>query len=446
MRMASRRVRLARCRKAAGLTQETLAHLLKVQRSTVVRWESGEIEPGAWVRGRLARALKISAAELEDLLVAPSASVAPTIERRPSGSVLHEPARRAGVQPQHWVADDVNRRELLRLLTLAGALMAMPTITASLDIDRIADTADRPELFDATTLDEYAELNGHLWRVFALSASKADALPAVRTQLAVLAQNLQRPHGEAVHQRLCGFVADLLQLAGEIFFDGNFYTDAAHCYSLAASASKEASAYDLWACAMTRHAFIAIYEGQFTQASPMLELAASLASHGDGALSTRHWVNVVQAETFAGLGELSKCQRALDNAEQVRHIDGIVHNGGWLRFDGSRLAEERGTCYLTLGRPDLAETALTSALHEDLTPRRRASVLTDLAVVGAHRRSLDQVITYADAAITEARNTGSGVIGHKLAGLQPYLTPMLGNIQIQRINTEITALTAQSPA
>lgn len=121
-----------------------------------------------------------------------------------------------------------------------------------------------------------------------------------------------------------------------------------------------------------------------------------------------------------------------------------MHNGGWLRFDGSRLAEERGTCYLTLGRPDLAETALTSALHEDLTPRRRASVLTDLAVVGAHRRSPDQVITYADAAITEARNTGSGVISHKLVGLQPYLTPMLGNSQIQRINHEITGLTASS--
>ena len=438
--MASRRVRLARCRKAAGLTQEMLAHLLKVQRSTVVRWESGEIEPGPWVRGKLARALKISAAELEDLLVDPSSSLAPATERRSGGPMRHEPAARTGVQPQQWVVDDMNRRELLRLLSLTGALVAMP----SLDIDRLTNTAERPELLDATTLDEYAELNGHLWRVFALSASKADALPAVRTQLAVLAQDLHQPHGEAVHQRLCGFVADLLQLAGEIFFDGNLYTDAAHCYSLAASASKEASAYDLWACAMTRHAFIAIYEGQFAQASPMLELAASLASHGDRALSTRHWVNVVQAETFAGQGELSNCQRALDDAEQVRQIGGIVHNGGWLRFDGSRLAEERGTCYLTLGRPDLAETALTSALHEDLTPRRRASVLTDLAVVGAHRRNPDQVITYADAAITEARNTGSGVIGHKLAGLQPYLTPMLGNTQIRRINTEITALTTSS--
>lgn len=406
----------------------------------MVRWESGEIEPGPWVRGRLARALKISAAELEDLLVDPSSSLAPATERRPGEPMRHEPATRTGVQPQQWVVDDMNRRELLRLLRLTGALVAIP----SLDIDRLAHTAERPELLDGTTLDEYAELNGHLWRVFALSASKADALPAVRTQLAVLAQNLQRPHGEAVHQRLCGFVADLLQLAGEIFFDGNLYTDAAHCYSLAASASKEASAYDLWACAMTRHAFIAIYEGKFTQAGPMLELAANLASHGDRALSTRHWVNVVRAETFAGLGDLSNCQRALDNAEQVRQIDGIVHNGGWLRFDGSRLAEERGTCYLTLGRPDLAETALTSALHEDLTPRRRASVLTDLAVVGAHRRSPDQVITYADAAITEARNTGSGVISHKLVGLQPYLTPMLGNSQIQRINHEITGLTASS--
>ena len=36
----------------------------------------------------------------------------------------------------------------------------------------------------------------------------------------------------------------------------------------------------------------------------MLELAAALARRGDPALSTRHWVAAVQAETFAGLSGL----------------------------------------------------------------------------------------------------------------------------------------------
>ena len=53
--------------------------------------------------------------------------------------------------------------------------------------------------------------------------------------------------------------------------------------------------------------------------------------------------------------------------------------GGWLRFDGSHLAEERGTCYLALGRADLAEAALTEALGQSVSLRRRGSLLTDLA-------------------------------------------------------------------
>lgn len=54
---------------------------------------------------------------------------------------------------------------------------------------------------------------------------------------------------------------------------------------------------------MTRHAFLSLYERRFDEAAPMLDLAASLAHRGAPGLSTRHWVSVVQAETFAGLGD-----------------------------------------------------------------------------------------------------------------------------------------------
>src|SRR6266508_4254679 len=106
--------------------------------------------------------------------------------------------------------------------------------------------------------------------------------------------------------------------------------------------------------------------------------------------STRYWIAAVQAETFAGLGDRDGCERALDAAAAVQGMAGTVHNGGWLRFDGSRLAEERGTCYVTLGRADLAESALTGALAGPLTTRRRAGVLTDLAMIGVHGRDTDQ--------------------------------------------------------
>src|SRR5512135_2811238 len=66
----ARRQRLIQRRKALGLTQEALAELVAVGRSTVVRWERGESEPLPSIRPRLARALRISADLLETMLTA----------------------------------------------------------------------------------------------------------------------------------------------------------------------------------------------------------------------------------------------------------------------------------------------------------------------------------------------------------------------------------------
>jgi tetratricopeptide (TPR) repeat protein/DNA-binding XRE family transcriptional regulator len=65
---AAKRGPLAQRRKAVGLTQEQLAERLGVERTTVVRWERGETRPLPWIWPKLARALKVSAERLEELL------------------------------------------------------------------------------------------------------------------------------------------------------------------------------------------------------------------------------------------------------------------------------------------------------------------------------------------------------------------------------------------
>src|SRR5262249_9936529 len=236
---------------------------------------------------------------------------------RPSPEGDLDPVFVAGSRPGPAETDDMNRRELLRLVSMAGAVLATPV-----DWERVEYVTTGTGRLDSETVDEYAALNAHLWRVFVLSTSKASTLPLVRGQTAVLVNSLHRSQLSGLRQRLYTLAADLFQLAGEIFFDRNEYTDAAHCYALAASASKEAEAFDLWACALTRHAFISVYERQFEAAAPLLELAACLARRGDGTLSTRHWIAAVQAEVYAGLGRLDSCQRALDAAEQVHQLSG----------------------------------------------------------------------------------------------------------------------------
>jgi tetratricopeptide (TPR) repeat protein len=65
---AARRELLAQRRKALGLTQERLAELLDVDRTTVTRWERGEAQPLPWLRPKLAKALKVSPERIEALL------------------------------------------------------------------------------------------------------------------------------------------------------------------------------------------------------------------------------------------------------------------------------------------------------------------------------------------------------------------------------------------
>ncbi|WP_225978454.1 hypothetical protein [Gandjariella thermophila] len=172
----------------------------------------------------------------------------------------------------------------------------------------------------------------------------------------------------------------------------------------------------------------------------MLHLASELARRGDSQLSTRHWVAVVQAEAWAGLGELTACERTLDAAEEVHGLPGPVHNGGWLRFDGSRMAEERGTCYVELGRLDLAETALNQALNQPLSARRRGSVLIDLAALGVRRQDVDQLVSYTNAALVTARQTGSGVLQRKLTVLADRFGPVLRDRRARQVRDEISSL------
>lgn len=433
--MTVRRRGLAERRKALGFSQESLAEKLGADRSTVARWERGECQPQPFIRPKLGSLLRVTPDELAILLMLevaeePTRQVSPTMQVIPNCAVP-EPVLDRG-EP-----DDMNRRELLRLLSIAGTLVAAPGQAEAAEVG----WADQTE--DAGDIEQYELLNPHLWRVFALSSSKGLVYPVVRQQLNLLMGAMQRSLSPDMHKRLCILASDLFQMAGEILFDRDRYTDAAYCYIAAANSAKEVRAFDLWACALTRHAFISMYDKQFAQAASILAVAARVAQQGDTQLSTRHWVAVVQAQAFAGLGNADACKDGLDAAEQVLALNGQVHSGGWLRFDGSRLAEERGSCYLALGRFNDAQTVLVEALGQTVSLRRRGSVLTDLAMLGIQRRDLDQLLQYGGDAVDLAEQTQSaGYIGRKLHAVQSRLAPLFADSRVSQLNDRIARLSA----
>ncbi|WP_405657547.1 helix-turn-helix transcriptional regulator [Streptomyces sp. RK9] len=413
---------LAGRRKTLGYSQEELAELLGVDRTTVGRWESGRIKPQPLQRRSLAAALQVSLTELDALLAPPPATDREAAEPQTSDhSGAGDP-------------DEMIRREFLRILTVSGVLTGLPLDEA----EALAEGVRRGAPAD------FARMNSHLWQVYRLARSKSALHLVVRDQLATLNDALAaRTPGSS--GPLLNAAADLFQLAGEVSFDANRYTDAASAYSLAASVSKDARAYDLWACALVRHAYVDMSERRYQEAAQVLTAAERVAERGDGALATRYWVASVRAEAHAGLGDLGACERALAQAEKVQDLTAGCANGGWLRFDGDRLGEERGARYVQLGRLDLAEATLKRALEQTALAsghsyRRRGAVLTDLAAIGARRSDPEQLVFYGREALGLARASASGYVARRLQALCEKFGPLGKDQRVAELGTDISML------
>lgn len=110
---------------------------------------------------------------------------------------------------------------------------------------------------------------------------------------------------------------------------------------------------------------------------------------------------------------------------------------GWASVPGDQEVDD-----VQVDRPDLAETALTEALQHATSTRRRNSVLADLAIVGAQRRDLDQVLVHADAALAHAQGSSSAMIARKLLTLRPHLAPLMSDPRARALSDRLSTLTA----
>ncbi|MEI5102024.1 helix-turn-helix transcriptional regulator [Streptomyces sp. PmtG] len=349
---------LAERRKALGYRQEELAELLGVDRTTVGRWENGKIRPQPHQRRGLAAALGTSLAELDALLALPRATGQEAAEPQSSD-------HKGAGDP-----DEMIRREFLRILSVSGVLTALPLDEA----EALADGVRRGAPAD------FARMNSHLWQVYQLARSKGAVYPVVRDQLTTLNEALAA--GTRDNSRpLLNAAADLFQLAGEVFFDANRYADAAAAHSLAASVSKDARAYGLWACALVRHSYVDMSEHRYQEAAHVLNAAERVASRGDSGLATRHWAEATLKQA-------------------------------------------------------LEHTALASG-H---SYRRRGAVLTDLAAIGAQRNDPEQLVVYGREALSLAQASASGYVARRLQALCTKLGPLSRDHRVAELRADIATL------
>jgi len=114
-----RRPRLAQRRKALGLTQEALAALLAVERSTVIRWERGETEPLPWLRPKLASALRVSPGRLEELLAGDGGAAITALRQLPA-MVAHFTGRAAELRTLTGILEDTGAPGTIVISAIGG--------------------------------------------------------------------------------------------------------------------------------------------------------------------------------------------------------------------------------------------------------------------------------------------------------------------------------------
>lgn len=329
----------------------------------------------------------------------------------------------------------IKRRELLQLLSIAGGFLCVP----GTDWGHIETSLDRSSHLDITVVSDLETINTRCWSLFRAASLKASVLDGVLGQLKMQVQFLKAAQTRQIYQRLCALTSCMSQLAGEIYFDLHDHNAAQACYIFAATSAREANAYDLWASALVRHSYLPLFAGRFEDALPLLKQAKDIAQRGDPTLPTAYWVAATCAEAQAGVGSLAACQRAFEQASNVYNL--TEKGPDWIRFDGSRLPELQGACYVRLGQPERAEPLLQEALQQNVkSSRRHAMILADLALSALQQTDVERACAYGDEVVTLTNLSSSGFLHTILLKIEQQLTPFADVEAVRSLKKRVALL------
>ncbi|AYL38225.1 helix-turn-helix transcriptional regulator [Streptomyces sp. PDY-4] len=352
--MAHHRNGLAARRRTVGLTQEALAEHMRVDRSTITRWEAGRTAPQPWMRPRLARLLRVDAEGLNDLLTAQPSTGRPG-EDSLDYAILHP--------------DRIDLR-------------AVATLRTCFD-----DCAARYDRVPSAGL--IAEAAAQLNRIdqFAAGSSRG-----------------------RVQRELHALHADACTLMGQLIWDASQRRDHATAttyYEQSADLARRLRDTTLEAHALLRTCYVALYGAHDTRAGLALaEQAAERAARTSPALSGLALLHV--AEAHAILRSASDCERALSSAERrLDHVDS--GDAAADLVSPTQFGRLAGSCYLSLGDHRRAELLLADTA-EKLGDRRksRAIVLGNLTLARIRQRDVEAGVASLTEAITELETTRGG--------------------------------------
>ncbi|MFD8783765.1 helix-turn-helix transcriptional regulator [Kitasatospora sp. NPDC059599] len=395
---------LAVQRRAAGHTQERLADLMDVDRTTVHRWEKGTATPQPWQMPKLAGLLKVSAAELRSLLAGRSAAGdQPACEggaeascRCGHGEQLAEPVASPLAQVGGLVTDwlSVNAR-------VEGAATSLPVTGADLGA-----AEGMLDLF--RQLDHTHGAGQYQRQVSSYIDNELEAL-------------LRRPAAdEPAARRRAKLTAGFCELAGYQAVDTGD-PDRAQAYyqrALTLTTVTNDRAYGAYLVAVNL-GHLALHCGEPETA---LRWAASARAAAGTAVSpaTRAAITAVVARANARMRREAEATELIIQAEQLLDTADHQDEPAWIRyFNHAYLADEVAHCLHDLGRAPAARSQLVEALSgvgEDRV-RRRAIDAALLAATWLRTGDLDRACAAGRDAVAYAARTGSGRCVERVAGV-----------------------------
>lgn len=352
--MATRRQGFARARRAAGLSQEALAAVLGIDRSTVVRWEAGDTEPQPWIRPKLARTLAISPAVLAELLDA----VAPV-----------------STAPTDALPADCDEGRNVSTVVVAALRLQLQQVQFEYDM--------------------------------APSAGLLVAASQHHGRVTHLRHQVSAPR---VRRELWALEAESATLMGQLIWDASQrrdHTSPRTYFNQAIEAARRIGDATGEAYATLRKSYLSLYGEKAPHRG--LRCAQSAADVGMAASPALAGLSLLHvAEAHAMLGEPRACESALEQARgQLCHVGDADAAGEYLTpVEIERMA---GSCYLFLGLPQKAEPILHGVAQSLASKKKSQSiVLGNLALAHTRQGELEAAAQALHRAIDALEDTRGG--------------------------------------
>ncbi|MCP2237604.1 helix-turn-helix transcriptional regulator [Prauserella halophila] len=379
-----RRRELAQRRKSQGFSQEALAERLGVDEKTVRRWENGTTSEGPqpWLRPKLAAALQVMPDELEEVIAS---------DRRGEDS---------------RIAHSVRNPRGTDMMVVAGLRAEVQ------ELGRQYDRAPSTSLLAKT-----GECLG---------------------QVAFLRGNVSNEH---VRHELLSVEAEAATLMGQLVWDASQRRDhtTAHRYfddAITAARSLGDSAAE--SRALLRKSFVALYGEKDPAAG--LQFTMRTAEAADSSRVLKGLAVLHAAEAHAMRGERSDCERALNEADL--DFDKIGRDDVAIDlFSPSQSGRLAGSCYLFLGKPELAQPILEMTSHElpDWS-KSRSIVLGNLGLACIRQGKLDEAVGVLHGAVDVIESTWGGGGLNIVFGACRELQPWRGVDAVQDVYDRVMTL------